>query len=157
MEASFSNNICLYKLRYLTIWWVGSSLLEDVFGLQQSFIFPSCMFPIIVDHIYVIGPSSKVIQGFEFLRLPILSHRSFGGTPQVHNLILVQFPNRLQTPFSFNTHSKRIKVLGILIRFSSFISFFTQNSLLKDIGYVELLRLGDTQIIYEILTLCFAQ
>jgi len=58
----------------------------------------------------------------------------------------------------FTTPSKGIRVLGIPLGISSFTSSFIKDAFLKDIQNVNLLlKMGDVQVAFGILTHCFMQ
>jgi hypothetical protein len=67
-------------------------------------------------------------------------------------------PPNFNTPSQFITPFERIKVLGVLLGTLIFKSSFIKDALLKDVQYVDLiLRMGDVQMAFGILTCCFVQ
>ncbi len=62
------------------------------------------------------------------------------------------------TPSQFITPLEKIRVLGVPLGTSSFISSLIKNVLLKDVHHVDLLpKIGDVQMAFGILTHCFMQ
>ncbi len=120
--------------------------------------FPSCLFPSIVDDTHIISPPLVVSFAyghfqtkFRAIVLSIQPHKCVAWSPSGLT------PN-FNTPSQFTTPTKGIKVLGVPLGTITFTSSFIKKTLQKYARHVDLLlRMGDVQVAFVILTPCFMQ
>ncbi len=119
--------------------------------------FPSCLFPSIVDDIHIITPPF-IVSTYEHFQIELYvigfsihPHKCVAWSPSSLS------PN-FNTPSQFTTSSKGIRILGVSLGISSFTSSFIKYAMLEDVQHVNfLLRVGDVQVVFGILTHCFMQ
>ncbi len=106
--------------------------------------FPFCLFSFITNDTYIIGPPLIVSFAYEHFqnqlyKIGLIIKPKNCATWSPFGMLL-----NFDTPSLFNIPSKGIKVFGVPLGASSFISFFIKDVLLEDVWHVDIfLRMGD--------------
>ncbi len=120
--------------------------------------FPSCLFPSIIDDTHIISPLSIISSTYEHfyiefyvIGLSIQPQRCVTSPPS-------SLPPNFNIPSLFTTPFEKIRVLGVSLGTLTFTSSFIKYALLEDVRHVDLLlKMGDVQMAFGILTHCFVQ